>query len=78
MTSTHSCAAARTANSFCAAYPGQSRSMTRAPSAAARSRVSSVECESTTTTSSHHASERRHSSMRSASLRVMTQALIAG
>src|SRR5260221_1515555 len=64
------------ANSFCAACPGQSRSTTRAPSAAACARVASVECESITTVSSHHASERRQSSMRSASLRVMTQALI--
>src|SRR4029453_16409675 len=77
MHSTQSWRAAPMANCFCAACPGQSRSTPRAPSAAARSRVASVECESTTTTSSHQASEARQASMRSASLSVITQALTA-
>ena len=48
--------------------------MTRAPDAAASSRVPSVECESTTTISSQNETERRHASMRSASLYVMMDA----
>src|SRR5215469_13620507 len=49
--------------------------MTRAPPAAASSRVRSVECESTTMISSQKSTERRHASMRSASLKVMMHAV---
>src|SRR6266478_8463972 len=48
--------------------------MTRAPRAAASSRVPSVECASTTTISSQKLTERRQASIRSASLKVIMQA----
>ncbi len=73
---THSCAAASAANCFCAAKPGHARSTTRAPQAAAMSRVASVDWESTTSTSSAHATDSQAARMFSASLKVMMVAVI--
>src|SRR6185312_8758235 len=72
--STQSLLQLATAKSFCERNPWKSRSMMRAPSAAASSCVPSLECESTTTISSQNATERRHAWMRSASLYVMMAA----
>src|SRR5688500_17762351 len=72
--STQSCAACDTANCFWLRKPSNGRTSTRAPAAAASSRVASVEPESTTTSSSQNASDARQSPMRSASLNVIMQA----
>ena len=56
------------ANCFCERYPGQSRSITRAPEALASARVESVEWESTTTISSQKRTDCKQASIRSASL----------
>src|SRR5215211_3280596 len=71
-----SCLAWSTANCFCAPKPGQEFVITRAPQASARSRVASVEFESTTTISSAHASDSQAGLMFDSSLSVMIVALI--
>src|ERR1044072_7765114 len=64
------------ANCFCAAKPGQSRTITRAPQASAISAVSSFERESTTRISSAQATDWHAARMFSASLKVMMVAEI--
>ena len=73
MHSTQSVVACSSAKFFCATYPGQARSMTRAPAARAIPTVRSVLPESTTTISSAKATEARQPPMRSSSSWAMTQ-----
>src|SRR5437868_4912690 len=68
--------AASTANCFCAAKPGHELMITRAPQAAAISRVASVDSESITRTSSAQATDSHAARIFSASLKVMIVAEI--
>src|SRR5207249_3696775 len=68
--------AASTANCFCAAKPGHELMITRAPQAAAISRVASVDSESITRISSAHATDSHAARILSASLKVMIVAEI--